>query len=356
MLKISLEMTNFLRLSMQTFASHVTTSLIHPFSGPGQTKLLADLAGCWASTFREEILPKLPVEKVAKLYCPDNGRPTKNLRTMIALMVIQEFLNLTCSKVLQMLRFNMLVHWALGLDEISDANNHVCLKTYMNFRRKIIEARLDKVIFDDVVSKLVDSLKVDTDTTRLDSVQIKSNMKTLSRSAIFSKCLTGFLRNLDKNNKEAFAQVDPKIVEKYYKKGEKNTGYDYFGKVTPSQREKTLQASASDMFILVEQFKEDPKVSSMQSYSHMERVMREQCKIIPTGEDSSEYKVELKPSKEVPSDSLQNPSDEDATNSFHKGQGYHAQLPETCAPGDERRAPTREETFLDRLCSYRRSR
>jgi hypothetical protein len=57
--------------------------------------------------------------------------------------------------------------------------------------------------------------------------------------------------------------------------------------------------------------------------------------IIPTGEDSSEYKVELKPPKEVPSDSLQNPSDEDATYSGHKGQGYHAQLTETCAPGDE---------------------
>jgi hypothetical protein len=40
-------------------------------------------------------------------------------------------------------------------------------------------------------------------------------------------------------------------------------------------------------------------------------------------------KVELKIPKEIPSDSLQNPSDPDATYSGHKGQGYQAQVTET---------------------------
>jgi hypothetical protein len=39
--------------------------------------------------------------------------------------------------------------------------------------------------------------------------------------------------------------------------------------------------------------------------------------------------VELKNPKEIVSDSLQNPSDPDATYSGHKGQGYQVQVMET---------------------------
>ncbi|MCP4010146.1 MAG: hypothetical protein GY726_11605, partial [Proteobacteria bacterium] len=36
--------------------------------------------------------------------------------------------------------------------------------------------------------------------------------------------------------------------------------------------------------------------------------------------------VKIKKPKEIPSDSLQNPSDPDATYSGHKGQGYQVQV------------------------------
>lgn len=54
----------------------------------------------------------------------------------------------------------------------------------------------------------------------------------------------------------------------------------------------------------------------------MTRVLSEQCVI-------KEGKVEVKPSKEISSDSLQNPSDIDAGYDGHKGQGYQIQLSET---------------------------
>jgi hypothetical protein len=40
-------------------------------------------------------------------------------------------------------------------------------------------------------------------------------------------------------------------------------------------------------------------------------------------------KVSIKANKEVPSDSLQNPSDPDASYDGHKGQGYQMQVAET---------------------------
>ena len=49
-----------------------------------------------------------------------------------------------------------------------------------------------------------------------------------------------------------------------------------------------------------------------------------------TPDDNEPAPVALKPAKEIASDSLQNPSDADATYSGHKGAGYQAQLGETC--------------------------
>ena len=53
--------------------------------------------------------------------------------------------------------------------------------------------------------------------------------------------------------------------------------------------------------------------------------------------------IEVKPPKEVPSDSLQIPSDPDAGYSGHKGQGYQVQILETYS----REAP--EEGFRSQV-------
>ena len=46
-------------------------------------------------------------------------------------------------------------------------------------------------------------------------------------------------------------------------------------------------------------------------------------------------KISVKPNKEVPSDSLQNPSDPDAGYSGHKGKGYQVQVAETYSNNKE---------------------
>ena len=68
----------------------------------------------------------------------------------------------------------------------------------------------------------------------------------------------------------------------------------------------------------------------MYSYKLLERVLKEQCLV---NEDDAANPVEVKAPKQIPSDSLQNPSDPDATYSGHKGQGYQVQIMETFADG-----------------------
>ena len=64
----------------------------------------------------------------------------------------------------------------------------------------------------------------------------------------------------------------------------------------------------------------------MSSYKLLLRLLKEQCIV------EENARVFIKPNRDVPSDSLQNPSDPDATYDGHKGKGYQVQIMETYAP------------------------
>src|SRR5208282_6881465 len=64
----------------------------------------------------------------------------------------------------------------------------------------------------------------------------------------------------------------------------------------------------------------------MDTYKLLVRLFNEQCVVEKTDAATS---VVVKPNKDVPSDSLQNPSDPDAAYCGHKGKGYQMQVMET---------------------------
>jgi hypothetical protein len=81
---------------------------------------------------------------------------------------------------------------------------------------------------------------------------------------------------------------------------------------------------------LVERFKDEQAVEAMTSYQLLVRLFYEQC--VVDGGQSGDPTVGVKPNKDVPSDSLQNPSDPDAGYCGHKGKGYQVQVMETYSP------------------------
>jgi hypothetical protein len=77
----------------------------------------------------------------------------------------------------------------------------------------------------------------------------------------------------------------------------------------------------------------------MSGYHLLERVLEEQCTLRESEGDESPS-VTVKNPEEIPSDSLQNPSDPDATYSGHKGQGYQVQVMETYCTDKDAKAET----------------
>ena len=290
------------------------------FLGPKRRKLLDQ---SWAGLFQKELLGELPVGKVAPFFTDGFGRPTKELYTALGAILLQQAHDLTDEETVNHVAFNTQWHYALNITEESDSAKYLSPKTLWNMRSIVVDNGLDAPLFDHITDKLAKVFKVNTDNQRIDSVHIKSNMRRLGRIGIFSKSIHKYLVNLQRTHKEIFESLPKDLVDKYLPK----KALSCFSMVRPSESAKTIASVSADLFHLVAQFKDNPEVRSMHSYKLLERVLKEHCNVKDNG-----TRVEVKRPKEIPSDSLQNPSDPDATYSGHKGQGYQVQVMETYHP------------------------
>jgi len=280
------------------------------------------LDNSWAGLFRDEILPELPIEKIVPYFCNNNGRPTKELYTTLGVLILQQTFDYTDSETIDQLSFNTQWHYALNITEESDSAKYFSPKTLWNMHERVSENDLADVIFNSVTKKLADIFNVDTDNQRIDSVHIKSNMKRLGRIQIFSNTITRFLNNLKRKHIEQYEQIDSNLIERYLSTG----AISYFSNVKPSESQKTLTIVANDLFNLTQQFKSNEDVKRMNSFKLLRRVLTEQCNITDTDDGQI---IDVKKTKDISSDSLQNPSDPDASYSGHKGQGFQVQIMET---------------------------
>ncbi len=302
------------------------------YLGPKRRKLLDE---SWACLFREKILPELPVERMIPFFSPDMGRPTKELYAMLGAILFQQIFDLTDEETVTRMAFDIQWHYALDNPEESDGVKYICPKTLWSMRNTLTDHDLDTVLFEKITDTLAKVFEVDTSKQRIDSVHIKSNMRRLGRIGILVRCLHKFLVNLKRQYKELFETLPQELVEKYLSE----KAVSCFSLVKPSETERTLASVSKDLFQVVQHFAGDPQVKDMYSYGLLLRVLHEQCRVKETA-DGQLVEIEVKPSKEIPSDSLQNPSDPDAGYSGHKGQGYQVQIMETYSTAAEEEAST----------------
>jgi len=283
----------------------------------------------WPGLFRAHILPTIPVNMVGKHFNATFGRPTKELYSMLGALILQQSFDLTDEETVQQYAFNIQWHYALNISEESDEAKYISLKTLWNNRNIVAQNNLEQDIFKAGTNELAQVFNVNIDKQRIDSVHIKSNMRRLGRIGIFSQSIHTFLVNLKRGHQEQFDTIDEKVIDRYLS----NESLGCFSRVKPSESKKTLTKVSKDLFDLVQQFKNSAEVASMYSYKLLERVLKEQCNLT----DDKDNPVELKKPKEIASDSLQNPSDPDATYSGHKGQGYQVQIQETFCDNEEQK-------------------
>lgn len=287
-----------------------------PWENTLSAKKLSLLQKSWAAVFRNHILPMMPLRQVASHFDKDLGRPTKELASTCGACVLQQIFDLTDAETIDQLAFNQ--QWHYALDVLNQDDQVLSLKTLWSMRHILTTDKLAKPIFIDATDRLKEVYQVDTKLQRLDSVHIHSNMARLGRVRLLARVCTKFLINLKRQDKVLHESVSSSVKSRYHKEQDP----DYFGNPKPSESEKRLRDIAQDMYELLEQFKSHKLISSLYSYKELARVFSEHCAI-------EDEQVVVKPNKEVPPDSLQNPSDPDATYDSHKGQGYQVQIMES---------------------------
>jgi len=302
---------------------HKTIDMFDHFQHLGP-KRRALLDTSWAKLFRNEVLPSLPVGLVKKHYDPANGRPSNELFAMLGVMLLQQMLDLDDEQTVEQFCFNLQWHFALNITDAADASSYVCARSLWTMRQIMSENDLYEQLFEGISDHLAKVLNVDTTLQRLDSVHLFSNMRHLGRIRLFAATIRKFLVNLKRHHKKLFDALPEELRTKYLSKKTESA----FAMVKPSDSNRTLEELGKDLFFLIERFSGQQDVIAMTSYRLLARLLSEQC-IVTRDQQTNASNVTVKPNREVPSDSLQNPSDPDATYDSHKGKGYQVQVAET---------------------------
>jgi gas vesicle protein len=288
------------------------------FLSPKRRRMLDE---SWPGLFREHLLTELPVDKIRPFLRNDFGAPSKELYTLLGVLLFQQTMDLNDAQCVEQLSFNIQWHYALNITEDGDSAKYISEKTLWHWRQVISENGLDQLIFDKISTKLAEVFNVNNDEQRIDSVHIKSNMRRLGRIGIFAQTISKFLVNLKRHHRNLFDTIDEKLINRYGCK----KALAAFSLVKPSESAKTLQQVSTDLFNLIEQFKDQDAICNMHTYKLMQRVLSEQCEL----QTDNGNKVMIKKPKHIPADSLQNPSDPDASYNGYKGQGYQVQVMES---------------------------
>lgn len=297
---------------------HKQLDMFNPFEHLGP-KRLALLESSWAHLFREEILHRLPVEKLFSEFNEFKGRKTKELYAMLGLVLIQQMEDCTDADAVDNFSLNLKWQYALNITDTNDIASYVSPRTLWNIRDIIARKGLQDDLFENVTDTLVKLFSLDTSKQRLDSVHIFSNMAHLGRIRLFVRTIRTFLVNLKRHHLDQYEALK-ELTSRYGKSS------DGAFAVKPSDSAKKLAELADDCFLLVERFKNNTAVTGMASYKHLVRLFNDQC-VVET--DNNETRVAVKANKDIPSSSLQNPSDPDAGYCGHKGRGYQMQVMET---------------------------
>ena len=280
-------------------------------------RLRKKLVASWAEVFRNDVLVHIPEDAFAHLYCDDNGRPNFPIALLVGLSLIKELRGLTDAQLFEAFHFDLLMHHALG---IAAGEVTVSDRTLYNFRARVAGDPAVLRVFEELTDRMIAALSLCTEVQRLDSTQVSSNMVHLSRLQLFVQTMERLVAKL---TAEQVALLPAAIQERYLERA------GYFADTTGTNSRRRLGQAAQDLAFLVAHFAADVQVRDLPAYGVLVRLFGEQCAVQTDGEQPV---VVLKEPSEIASDSLQAPSDPDATYSHHKGKGYQVQIAETCHP------------------------
>ncbi len=255
----------------------------------------------WAEPFFSSIFTRIKEERFSLLYSDNYSRPNTPVNILIGLLILKELNRWTDEELIGALYFDYRVRYALGITEFD--KEKLCINTIGNFRKRLYEYTtltgrdLLREEIDQLTEALIELSGMDTSLARQDSFMISANCKNMGRLEL----IYSVNQNMVKLLKEKAPGLIPLGLEHYLeKKDQSNQIYRLSKEEVPAKTEQLLK----EVLALVEAT--PPELQEIQAYQNLKRLLGDQVEFTGKG-------PRVKEAKELAADSLQNPSEPDAT-------------------------------------------
>jgi len=277
----------------------------------------------WHNLFYEHITGNIDERPYAKLYDDRMGAPNASTRHLVAMMILKEGFGWSDEFLYERTDFDLVVMKALGLNNVND--QVPCIATYYNFKRALYEHQVKTG--EDLLGSTFQQLSkiqaklfgVNGKFARMDSKLIGSNIARCSRLQLVLTVLDVFYKDLHATGIDGRLTAEDK--ERLKEWSDKKPGQIVYA-LSNEEKAALLEELGYMLLRMQAQFSEQDSGK----YPLIIRVLAEQYSI--EGE-----RVQLRDTKEISSESLQSPYDEDAAyrkKKDQKVQGYSVNLTETC--------------------------
>jgi len=256
------------------------------------------LKGSWAETFSKKIFPFIDEDRFKVLYS-DNpaSRPNNPANVYFGLLILREIFNQSDEEALNSLMFDLRYQYALHTTSFPE--QPVSKNSLTNFRAEVYSYNQEHGV--DLIQEEIEShaqqfsklLKIEGKTIRMDSLMVSSSCRKLSRLEIIYSTVARLIKVIDKNATLA-ERFKPYLEEDHYN----DTIYRSRDKDLNSKIKRVLK----DGLRLYSLYRKDKEISKTEEFKLLSRMLKEQTR-----------KGRIKPSKDISPDSLQNPTDPDAT-------------------------------------------
>ena len=276
----------------------------------------------WAPKFAETIFPAINEARFSVLYSTNEAtRPNSPVNVTIGALILKEVFGTTDDELLENIVLD--VRYQHALHTTSFKEQPFSDRTPSRFREKLYNYELETGI--DLLKEEIKSLAViiaefmelDCTMKRMDSIMISSNCKKMARLELVYTCVENMVKAVNATG-ETGLLIDG--LTDYLLEGSKN---DTIYRSKPDKAGGHLEKVVFDALKLLELCGDS--YSELEEYKLLTRMVKEQT-------IDKDGKIIVKPSKEIVPDSLQNPSDPDATYRNKAGKdhtGYVGNMVET---------------------------
>ena len=280
------------------------------------------LESSWAGVFDWETFCRLDERPFGMLYADFPSRPNIPVNVLVGLESLKADFGWSDEELYDAFSFDIEVRYALGYQQLGEGDFD--LRSLYYFRERVSRYMQEKGInliekaFEQVTDQQTKAYQLKTGKQRMDSTQIASNIREMSRLQLLVEVLQRVHRILKEEDQKGYAEVFASFILGHAGQ----YVYHLKGQDTGKHLQKIGQLMQRLLVELQAIYGQKPV------YQMLERVFGEHFRV-------EEQVVKTKVAKELSASSLQSPDDLEATyreKDNKSYQGYAANLSETCDP------------------------